>query len=555
MLLRGYIVNDILEADLTKDREVKGLIKRINHLFYQIDQDVKEFLPEHMLSGYEGGVDEAYKELSRRGLVSPKDYKVDSSTLTNNVHVEAIERLTRDLMGDMNAAIRTAHENSIDGIWQTLDEFKETIQRGVFFGSTRKEMSKLVAKDFEEKGLTAFITKDNRRLPLEFYSEMTVRTNLKIANIEGAANRYHEMGFDLVKVSGSYPTCHYCYNFRDKVFSLTGNDKRFPSAKDNLPPYHPNCQCSISVWNEDRFSDKEIQKEIDKVKNFDPAKETRSKKQIKDYEDDQRRKRRRNREKKQYESMRAVLGDDAPKTLGAFRRMKKSNSDNYQRLMKDYKDDLKYMRKLKEQEENKHKHERELEKIEKIREYYTNKPMSERIDNLPGRVHEVVTEAERKRINNDIEVASLYDQDGMHYRTITGGKNYVDVTEITHERNQTTGRVFTHNHPQATSFSPADISILLEYKPAEMRAIDRTGTLYRARAEGTKKEREEALKYLNSKKFENHLKEIAPLAEKYKTGEITEHQFQYEGWHEVWQSAKDALKIRYERILPHEKRE
>lgn len=50
------------------------------------------------------------------------------------------------------------------------------------------------------------------------------------------------------------------------------------------------------------------------------------------YDDIQRRRRTARQEMKQYDKIKSVLGDDAPKTIGAFRRMKRSNSKRYKEI-------------------------------------------------------------------------------------------------------------------------------------------------------------------------------------------------------------------------------
>ena len=72
------------------------------------------------------------------------------------------------------------------------------------------------------------------------------------------------------------------------------------------------------------------------MKKFDPGKDTRSESDKKEYRKEQEIRRKANEEKKQYYRYVALLGDDAPKTLGGFRRMKRSNSIKYQELKAEY---------------------------------------------------------------------------------------------------------------------------------------------------------------------------------------------------------------------------
>ena len=79
-------------------------------------------------------------------------------------------------------------------------------------------------------------------------------------------------------------------------------------------------------------SESEINKYIAKGKDFNPNLDPRTKKQRESYEHDQQLKRKARQEMKTYNSIKAILGDDAPKTLGAYRRMKRSNSTGYVKM-------------------------------------------------------------------------------------------------------------------------------------------------------------------------------------------------------------------------------
>src|SRR5699024_11821686 len=91
------------------------------------------------------------------------------------------------------------------------------------------------------------------------------------------------------------------------AFSLSGAHIPLPPAEGNLTPYHPNCNCSASVYVIAYKNDKEIDKEIKKAKMFDPNKDTRSISQQKAYAEQQRLNRINNYEKKSYAKKKSEL--------------------------------------------------------------------------------------------------------------------------------------------------------------------------------------------------------------------------------------------------------
>lgn len=343
--MKDEILNLLINNNLANDRTAKRTIANINNMFDRLDIEIEDVVPEEVFNHYFMGVDEATSKLTKAGLViKGGSVAKGTSTLMSQVHLNAISEVTDNLMLDLKAAIRTSKRHTNISIIETLESVKGDLKNGIIKGSPRKEITKRVAESFNQNGMTSFITVDGKKLPLDFYSQVTTRTNLKKANTDGAVNRYIENGEDLVKVSGNTPTCGHCYSFRGKVFSLSGKDKRFPSAEGMLPPYHPQCQCSVSVWVIDYKTDAEIAKEVKRAKLFNPENDTRSKSQKKAYTKDQDRKRKLNDDKKQYASYKSVLGNDAPKTLGGYRRSKTSNSERFVEMKQDYRDAMKEIR-------------------------------------------------------------------------------------------------------------------------------------------------------------------------------------------------------------------
>ncbi|MTW85617.1 hypothetical protein F3157_08065 [Virgibacillus dakarensis] len=346
------ILNILINSDLSNNKQAQKALLTINDMFKRLDQSVEDVIPQETLNAYFSGVDEATKALNKVGInpvnglaASISSTGTVAGAFATHVHMNAVSEITDNTMLDLKAAIRTARQNTYFTLMTTLQGVKEDLQSGIIRGMSRKVITQRVAESFAKDGMTAFITVDGKQLPLDFYSQVVTRTNLKQANTNGAINRYKENGQDLVKISGNTPTCYECHAYRGMVFSLSGEDDRFPPAAGNLPPYHAQCQCSASVYVAEFKSDKEVNKEVERAKTFDPTKDTRSESQKKAYEKQQRLNRQNNYEKKRYADIKGVLGDDAPANLGAFKRMKRANTDNYNKLIQDYQDALKSIKK------------------------------------------------------------------------------------------------------------------------------------------------------------------------------------------------------------------
>ncbi len=343
------ILDIILNADLSNDREAQRVILTIDNMFDRLDIAAEEVIPEDALRSYFEGVDEASKALRSSGVnpIGGIGASISSSGQVRSyfsaqVHMAAIAEITDDTMLDFKAAIRMARQNTYFTLQTTLANVKEELQSGILRGNAREELIKRVAQAFSDDGLTAFVTVDGKRLPLDFYSETVVRTNLKRANVQGANNRYLENGVGLVEIFERNDSCAECAKYNGVVVSLTGEHEGFPTIDEApLPPRHPNCHGSIRPYVIEYKSEDEIEATKQRWKDFDPDKDVRSRRDKKAYEEQQRLHRINNYDKKRYADIKGLLGDDAPVNLGAFKRMKRANSENYQTLLQDYQDALK----------------------------------------------------------------------------------------------------------------------------------------------------------------------------------------------------------------------
>lgn len=349
--MKEEILSLLVNTNLANDKTAKRTIRSINNMFDELNLTIEDVIPEEVLVNYFGGVDEATKALSEAGVgpigglgAGMSKNGLVAGAFATRIHLNAVAEVTDDLILDLKAAIRTAKLNANKSISEALTSVKSDIQRGIIRGNTRKEMTKRVAESFNRQGMTSFITVDGKELPLDFYSEATVRTNLKKANNRGALARYEENGLTHVKVSGNTPTCSECYKYRNITFSLKDDGGEFPYLPKDTFPLHVNCMCSLQPFVLEYKTEEEMKVARKRSSGFDQNKDTRSESHKKAYERNQKRNAVRNEEKKQYARYKAILGDNAPKTLGGFRRSKSSNSDNFVQLKKDYREAMKDIR-------------------------------------------------------------------------------------------------------------------------------------------------------------------------------------------------------------------
>ncbi|WNM55330.1 minor head protein [Staphylococcus phage S-CoN_Ph27] len=242
----------------------------------------------------------------------------------------AIRIIINDTMQDLSSAYRTARMNMTKNIEQTVEDVKEEIAKGIMYGNTRGKTTKRVQETFLKEDMTSFVTKDGKQLPLDFYSETVVRTKTRTARINAHVNTYEGYGVNLVEVVGASDPCPHCGAYHDMVFSTDGKDKRFPHLNvRDVFPLHPNCRYSVIPFVAQLEDEDVIQEKIELSKEFDPTKDRRTKEQKQAYNKMQNARRKARQEVKDYDKIKSVLGNEAPKTIGAYRRMKRGKTKGY----------------------------------------------------------------------------------------------------------------------------------------------------------------------------------------------------------------------------------
>lgn len=332
-------ITDIIQSvggvgNLLADEGRMQLVQMIVARLEQLGADVKSVLGAQLAQAYFQGITDGDAFLSTDG--------VDGGEVNKQMHLAGVEAIVADTMEDMDAAFRTAAIFAVAGVDQILQAVNDEISKGMILGDPSRVVSQRVQQVFAQNGMTSFVTKDGKRLPLDFYAQTVTRTKMRVAHTTGATNRYTEAGVMFVKINEHHPTCGKCAAYQGKVVALDPeNTMGFPSVDDvPLPPYHPNCQHVVRPFVMEGHSDTDVKNEKKKWNNFDPENDPRTAAQKDLYSSEQQIRRKARQEMKEYALMQAHLGDEAPKTLAAYRRMKRKGDDKWKALQDKYKTSL-----------------------------------------------------------------------------------------------------------------------------------------------------------------------------------------------------------------------
>jgi hypothetical protein len=197
----------------------------------------------------------------------------------NRVNVRTKAGIVNDAISDyiigldsgqkkLNKLFRSTQQVNI-----TEEELNKSIiegfqQKRSLYGARKSAQQALLNDALDKKYI---VVMDKNGDPIDYgiktYAELVARTKLTEAQSSGTVNLAVATGSDLVQVSSHNTKTPFDAQFEGKVFSISGEDKRFPPAVF-LPPFHPNCIHTISVY----FADAQPEKTLQEMSDFSKGK-------------------------------------------------------------------------------------------------------------------------------------------------------------------------------------------------------------------------------------------------------------------------------------------
>lgn len=299
-------------------------------------------------------VEQLIKENYKTGLQSLIDDLLKDNTaprlfnMFSGLNTSQIELITQNANIDLNKSINIVGRRMQDAV---REAGIEATAEKLTTGQTIREMQKNLEKKLEQQNLTAVEYANGTKMPIEKYAETVARSTTAETQNKAKVIQGQDWGYDLVRFTEHSPTCEVCSMYQGRVYALTkeaangkykgskGQALHFPYLYDTAlisgySTIHPNCRHRLSVLPAGAYTAAEME-EFSR-KSMQPFEDMRSDKERKAYAQEQAVKRKRNESRKQYEKIKTVLPNDAPKTFAAFVKMKSAKSERYKELLKDY---------------------------------------------------------------------------------------------------------------------------------------------------------------------------------------------------------------------------
>lgn len=329
----------------------RSMLRQVQKELKKLKRNSSAAVGEIVKENYKDALDELIKELQAAGVpvTQTNTSPITAAQLAmSGLNVSQMQIIAENTDYDFSKAIDLVGRRIQDTI---RDVAIEATSEKLTEGQTVRQMQKNLEQKLQAQNVTAVEYSNGAQMPLKQYAEMVSR--LTTAETQNTAKlvQGREWGYDLVKMTTHSPTCEVCAMYQGRVYAVTkeaGNGKyklndgtvlRFPYLYDTAfaggyNTIHPNCRHRIAVFPIRAYTDEELRHYSNL--SMAPFDDTRSDQERKAYSAAVAKRRQALENRRQYERIKAALPNDTPKSFAGFMRMKRSNSENYKNLMRDY---------------------------------------------------------------------------------------------------------------------------------------------------------------------------------------------------------------------------
>ena len=317
------------------------VLKNLTAEIKRLEAETGKYIGSAIPREYEQGLKDTYNYFKRNNLTMKRP------SAFAQIHNDAIYGLAREMQFHIGQGLAQAGRQVLRYLDESMDNALrkaglEAAAEKIAMGATVQDMKQNLIRRLQQEG---FMTvqygtgKNAYQVSLDAYAQMVARSTTREAGNLARENQLIENGYDLVEMTTHYPTCEKCAMFQGRVYSLSGKDKRFPALmktafKSGYRNIHPNCRHVIVPYIEEMHTNKEIQQAIaDSNKTFEDKRSGAEKGLYNKQQADNRQIRQ---DRYQYERYKARLGEDAPKSFHAFRKMKKAGGKAWDSLQAKY---------------------------------------------------------------------------------------------------------------------------------------------------------------------------------------------------------------------------
>ena len=321
----------------------RQLIKDLDKTIKALKKASADYAKAAVQSDYMRNAAEIFEQIKqqRQIMLPPEAFR--------QLHSDAIYDLRRELQAQLEQGLERARKQVAQLIKDAADMARKAALRNMGLDAaqykvdtvgTISDMQQELKRLMEKAGILKVEVgsgKHKREMSVTNYAHLVARSvSIEVGNT-ARINQLTANGYDLVEIPTHYPTCEICAILQDRVYSISGNDKRFPPLSKAIGEYkniHPHCRHVIVGWVESMHTPEEVEEAIKRSNRAWTDPRTGEEKAF--YNALQRKNRQARDLRSQYERYKEVLGSDAPKSLFAFKKIKNANDDRFAKMQRDY---------------------------------------------------------------------------------------------------------------------------------------------------------------------------------------------------------------------------
>lgn len=342
LIARNDLLNTIINAKGVGTKTYYNtVLQQVNKELAKLQKASDSYISTEIPGEYKKALDETYDYFQKNHLLMKPPGAFAS------LHTEAIELLARE----MQYNIRQGHAQVGRQILRYLNESQDEALRAAGVaasaekaagGRTILDMKKNMISKLQTEGFMTVQYGAGEKayhVSLDSYTMLCARSTTREAGNLARENQLIANGYDLVEMTSHFPTCEVCASLQGRIYSISGNDKRFPplsvAFSSGYHNVHPNCRHSVHPWIEDFKTPDEVKAAMEQ--SGQPFADNRGEKEKGLYNKQQVENRQTRQDLYQYERYKAKLGSDAPKSFSAFRKAKKADGEKWSELQSQYK--------------------------------------------------------------------------------------------------------------------------------------------------------------------------------------------------------------------------
>ena len=315
------------EAKGTMTAYQKSLLNQVMGQLNKLDNEAKNWTDETIPDSYNAGADAVDSYLKNNGL----------DTGFSQLNTGAIQALIDDCYGKLNDANNFIGRRIQDAVRQAgIDAVAQKLAQG----QTVNQCKKNLIHSLLDEGITCIKDRRGRNINLSSYAEVVARSTTREATNTATLNQLQNYGYDLVKMSSHSPTCSICALYQGRVYSISGNNPDYPpldtAYSGDYANIHPNCAHVLEPYIPALADNPEGDMDFSN-RPFELSDKDKS--MIEQYNKQQAQKAQLRRDRQQYEKYKSILGDRAPKSFANFRQMKYNNTNKWDELKSNYREE------------------------------------------------------------------------------------------------------------------------------------------------------------------------------------------------------------------------